>query len=322
MLFRFNQIRALAGLALLESIRQPVCLLLTAGTVTGVGLLPLVVNHQFGETGKLIRDSVLALFLLGGLLLAANAASGALGAELRRGTVGVVLTKPVHRFDFLLAKFLGLSAFMILYCLAATAVVILGARSAAIVYEIDLWGALPLLLAPLAGFAVAGVVNYLTQRPFASTAWGWILAAVAAAFVLSGFRGGETPGWARFGAAFDWRLLPACALLALAVLLLQSIALALAVRLDALPVVVLCFGVFLAGLVSDHFFGRHAATSAVSAFFHAVLPNWSNFWMADALTDGGRISAGYLSAAARYAGLHMAGMLALATALFSRAEVR
>jgi hypothetical protein len=321
MLLRLHHIGTLAALTLLECLRQPVCLLITVATLVGMGVLPLVITHQFGETGKLVRDSVLALFLSGGLLLAANAAAGAARLPGRRGTVGLVLTKPVRRLDYLLAKFLGLAGFMLLYSLLATLGVLLGARTAAIVYEIDLWGSLPLLLAPLLGLGLAGAVNYLTQRPFASTAWLGLAGALVGAVLLSGFRGGETPGWVAFGTALDARLLPACALLGLATLLLQGVALTLAVRLDVLPVAVLSFGVFLAGLVSDHFFGRHAATDRLAAFAYAVLPNWSHFWLADALTGGGTIATPYLATAALYTLCYLGGLYALAAALFDRAEV-
>ena len=76
MRLRLQQTLSLAGLTLLDCFRQPQGLLLTVGVMTAMGVLPLVVTHQFGETGKLIRDSVLALYLLGGLLLAVQTAIG------------------------------------------------------------------------------------------------------------------------------------------------------------------------------------------------------------------------------------------------------
>lgn len=322
MSLRINSILAVAGLTVLEAVRQPLCLLLTAGTLLFMGILPLVVTHQFGEPGKLIRDSVLAVFLLGALLLGGNAASHVMSGEIRRGTVGAVLTRPVGRAQFLLGKFLGLLLFIQLYCALATMGVLLAARTSAIVYEIDFWGALPLLLSPLAGFLVAGALNYLVQKPFASNAWGAMMVAVTLAFLLSGFRAAEGGGWTGFGAAFDFRLLAPCALLALLAAILQAAALLFAIRLDTVPVLVLTGTLFLAGLTSDHFFGRFAAHNPLADLMYSLLPNVSNFWMADALTAGGSIGADYVLSAALYAGLHLAALVLLALLSFDRVEVR
>jgi hypothetical protein len=322
MRLRLQQTLSLAGLTLLDCFRQPQGLLLTVGILAGMGILPLVVTHQFGETGKLIRDSVLALHLLGGLLLAAQTATGGAAGGRRDGTTASLLVKPVHRVDIVLGRFLGLAGFALAYGYAAGVAVVLAARTSALVYEIDLWGSLPLLGALALALAAAGAVNYLAQRPFVSTAWMCLLLALTGAVLLSGFRGGEIPGWSAFGAALDGRLPVACALLALAVLVLQALAYALAVRLEALPVVTLAFALFLLGLMSDHLFGRAAATSIAAGLAYAITPNWSVFWMADALTGGGRIDPVYLRQAAGYAALYTGAMLAVAVALFDRAEAR
>ena len=92
-----KQFFAIARLTALESIRQPICLILVTSSVLTIGVLPMIVAHSMGEEGKLIRDSVLSVYLLSGLFLSAYAACLAITHEIRKGTVSAVLTKPVNR---------------------------------------------------------------------------------------------------------------------------------------------------------------------------------------------------------------------------------
>ena len=73
----------------------------------------------------------------------------------------------------------------------------------------------------------------------------------------------------------------ACALLGLAILVLQAFAVLLATRLEATPALVVCSVVFLGGLMSDHLFGRFAADSRIASLLWRLTPNWQHFWTAD-----------------------------------------
>jgi ABC-type transport system involved in multi-copper enzyme maturation permease subunit len=64
----------------------------------------------FGDEPKLVKNSTLAVMLLTGLFGAVLSASASLAREIRTGTALAVLSKPVGRAQFLLAKYLGLTA--------------------------------------------------------------------------------------------------------------------------------------------------------------------------------------------------------------------
>src|SRR5207244_1956129 len=64
----------------------------------------------FGDEPKLVKNSTLAVMLLSGLLGAVLSASASLAREIRTGTALAVLSKPVGRAHFLLAKYVGLIA--------------------------------------------------------------------------------------------------------------------------------------------------------------------------------------------------------------------
>src|SRR5271157_3942753 len=96
--------------AFMELVRQPVFLLLTTSSVDFEIFLATPYYFAFGDEPKLVKNSTLAVMLLAGLLGAVLSASASLAREIRAGTALAVLSKPVGRSQFLLAKFAGLAA--------------------------------------------------------------------------------------------------------------------------------------------------------------------------------------------------------------------
>src|SRR5271168_611544 len=95
--------------AFLELVRQPIFLLLMTGSLAFELFLAVPYYFAFGDEPKLVDNSVLAVMLLSGLFGAVLSASSSLAREIRSGTVLAVLSKPVGRAQFLLAKFTGLA---------------------------------------------------------------------------------------------------------------------------------------------------------------------------------------------------------------------
>ena len=114
----------------LEAMRQPILLLLTLSNVAFIALLPFVITHVLGESVRIVRDSAMALHFVGGLLMGSYAACAALSGEIRRGTASAILSKPVDRVIFFLAKFAGVAVVMILFSIATTIATILSTRCA------------------------------------------------------------------------------------------------------------------------------------------------------------------------------------------------
>src|SRR4030095_3286178 len=95
--------------AFMELIRQPVFLLLMTTSAIFSVFLATLPYFGFGEEPKLVKDSVLAVMLLAGLLGAVLCASASLASEIRTGTALAVLAKPVGRGQFLVGKYLGIA---------------------------------------------------------------------------------------------------------------------------------------------------------------------------------------------------------------------
>jgi hypothetical protein len=321
MRLQLKQFTTLAGMTAIETLRQPICLLLVATCVLFITILPFFLTHTMGEEGKLVRDSALAFHFVCGLVLGSYASCTSITREIRHGTAAAVLSKPVHRSTFFLAKFTGIGVVMLLFSAAVTIATLLSARAAAESFHIDWWAAGPLLAATPLAFALAGLKNYFTRQPFVSNAFGLLLFALVIAFVVTAFVG-EDGAWGTFGSAVPWPIAPGSVLVTLAILVLCAIAAALSTRLDALSTLALCSVVFMVGLMSDYLFGRHAAASHVAAFFYAVIPNWQHFWAADALTAGGTVPWSYVARVGVYALLYLAGVLCLGILAFRRMEIK
>jgi hypothetical protein len=322
-----RQFAALSRLTAVEAARQPVCLLLACTCVLLTAAVPMVMLHHFGEDGKLARDSGLAFHFVFGAFLAGYAASRSLAGELRSGTASTVLSKPVGRGLFYLAKLTGTAMLVGWFSLCAATATLLAERvSQTFVFTRALTGYYTdwqtgwlLLAAPFAALFGAGLINYAWRRPFGSAAFGLLAVALLAVLGIAGFfdRAGRP---AAFDCRVDWRLLPVSFLVTVALGVLAALALALATRLKTVPTVVLVFAAVAAGLGAD--FALAGGGPAWLSWPAALAPNWQHFWMADALTGGGRVASSYVGAALAYGTVYAAAVTGAGWLAFRGAEPR
>src|SRR5271154_2010686 len=104
-----RQFITIAVNAFMELVRQPIFLLLMTSSAAFEIFLATPFYFAFGDEPKLVKNSVLAVMLLAGLFGAVLSASASLAREIRSGTALVVLSKPIGRAQFLLAKYAGLA---------------------------------------------------------------------------------------------------------------------------------------------------------------------------------------------------------------------
>ena len=311
---------AIFRLTALEAIRRPVFLLISLFVLAGIVLMPLLLNYTLGDSARIIRDSALALYFVGGLLLAAVSAGETFSSELRRGTSATVLSKPVSRAAFFLAKTAGVGAALALFSVAALAATLLSVRAGASDLRLDGTAALPALLAILLAPAVAGAWNHRTRRPFASAAFFLLLVFLLLAVAVAAFFPAPLDRLV-FPANFSWSLLSVGFLLFLCLAMAASLATALATRLPVTPVLLLCAGLFLFGLMADYLFGPRLDASFIARAAYAVLPNVQAFWLLDALDSAQSIPPSYLGLATAYAAAWSAVALALGMVSFHKLEI-
>jgi len=315
-----KQITSIARLTALEASRQPIFLLLTTAVLLFIGLLPLLITHVISDSARMVRDSALAVQWVSGLVLGCYAASSTITRELRRGTLASILSKPVGRGLFFLSKFAGVSLIMLLFAITSTLATMLSVRTAAQPYLYDAWGIGPLFAAIALAYGWAAIQHYFLRIPFVSRTYMILSIAVALAFIASCLVPVEgEPGG--FGAAIPWNIAPAGLLLGLAMVLISSFAVSLATRLDTVPTLSWCVGLFLLGLMSDYLFGRRADEHWFFDGLYGIIPNWQHFWAVDALHRGA-IPWSYTLDVVGYVAVYAVAVLCAGLLSFMRMEVK
>ncbi|MGN6555692.1 MAG: ABC transporter permease [Verrucomicrobiota bacterium] len=318
-----RQFLTIASNTFMELVRQPIFLLLTTASAAFEIFLATPYYFAFGDEPKLVKNSVLAVMLLAGLFGAVLSASAALAREIRSGTALAVLSKPVSRTQFILAKYAGLVMALTLMTYINTVAVLIAGRMTFDAYGSTDLAALGIFSGGvILAYALGGFSNFFLRRPFVSDAFfAMVVTVTIAAFLIFTFTKqqqslGET-------AHVDWRMVPAAVLILFALWILAALALACSTRFDVIPTLAICSAFFLLGLMSDYLFGRPADKGVWwASVLYTVTPNWQLFWLADALETGkSTFHWGYVSKAFIYVAGYVGAALSIAVLLFEEREL-
>jgi Ca2+/Na+ antiporter len=311
----------------MELVRQPVFLLLLTGSLMFEIFLAVPYYFAFGDEPKLVVNSALAVMMVSGLFGAILSASSSLAREIRSGTALAVLSKPIGRIQFLLAKFAGLAVALTVLSYTNVVGVLLTSRMAFDAYGQTDLAALGIFGAAIAlAYLLAGFSNFFLRRNFVSDAvFLMVLFISLAAFVV--FRFTHQMQSLSTLAQVDWRLVPAGILILFALWILAAVALACSTRFDTIPTLAICTAIFLIGLMSDYIYGQSGGKIEGGApwwasALYSILPNWQLFWFADAIEIGkNTFQWAYVGKALAYAVCYAGAALAVGAALFEEREL-
>jgi len=319
-----RQFLTIATNAFMELVRQPVFLLLTTVSAGFEVFLATPYYFAFGDEPKLVKNSVLAVMLLSGLFGAVLTASASLAREIRGGTALAVLSKPVGRAQFLLAKYAGLMVALSLMTYVNLVAALIASRMAFDAYSSTDLPALGIFGAGVVlAYLIGGFSNFFLRRTFVSDAYFALMIMVTlAAFVIFQFTQQKIN--TTDIATVDWRMVPAAVLILFALWILAALALACSTRFDTIPTLAICSAFFLLGLMSDYLFGTRAAKGSWwASVLYTVTPNWQLFWLADALDMGKNILQywGYVAKALAYVVGYVGAALSIAVLAFEEREL-
>ncbi len=238
-----------------ESLREPIFLLVLLSAMCMIGMFPVFSMFVFRAQEKLVVDSAMATTMIFGWVIAVLIASYAISREIDNGTALLLLSKPVRRPVFIVAKILGILGATSVFWFLSSLATLISLRIAADQFRLDLkvmglyFGAIAL------SFALAAVHNYVTRSSFPMTT---VLAmmilipavAVAAHFLRYESYGEEHPGLALY-------IVPALVLILYSVWAMASLATALSTRFNLVSNLLICSVLFMVGLMSDYLLGRH-----------------------------------------------------------------
>lgn len=310
-----GQFSAIAGLAIKELLRQPICLLLTLSASVLTILLPQAVAHQMGQQAGLARDSALAFQLVFGIMLAGYAAGSTLYSECVSGTVLTIFSRPVGRATFLLAKLAAITTLTSLFVWTSTASALIAESLVPRYFETNIFGITTAISAVIVALGTGAVLNFRWNRSFTASAFLLLPVLLSLAALLIGSIDPEgTP--VRFASRLNLKMIPAGAMAGLALFIVAAIALTLATRMKPAPTVALLAMIFAAGLISDYLVSLCPNVPAVQFPLRALLPDIQAFWMADDLTSATTIPASTLWHGLAYAVTYATGVTGLGILLF------
>ena len=313
-----TRLTSIAFNAFMELVRQPVFLLLMTFSAGFCVFLSSVPYFAFGEDLRMVMDTTYAVTLVSGVFGAVISASASVAHEIRSGTALAVLSKPVGRAQFLLAKYAGLAGALALLTYANLIGVLLASRMGFDAYgDADTKGLATYFGLIALGYALAGLSNYFLRRPFVADAVFLVTTMATVAFLIIVFVMPEHKNTAYGATGVQWPQVQGVLLILFALWILAAIALACSTRFELIPTLAICSVIFLLGMMSDYLFGRAAEEgSFIAQTLYTLLPNWQLFWISDALGTGHTAPFAYIGKAAAYMVGYLGAALAVALILF------
>lgn len=262
-------ILAIARNTLLESIRQPIYFALVAlcgffsilnTWATGFSMGYSNVPGEVTGDDKLLLELALATVLVCGILLAAFIATSVISREIDKKTVLTVVSKPVGRPAVILGKYLGVAAAMTIAVAVMVLMMLFSVQHGVLTTVRDLVDQ-PVIAFGVGGFALAvvlaAVLNYMYGWAFGQSAVLIALPVMLVGYLISL---GLDPEWKLQPVATDFKpdVTKAGVAVLIGLLVISAVATAASTRLGQVMTIVVCAGVFLAGLLSNHFLGRLA----------------------------------------------------------------
>ena len=318
-----NKLFTIAKNTFIETLRQPVYSIIIVAAILLFIISPSISMYTISDDNKLLRELGLSTLFLASLFIAIFSSSGAIAEEIENKTILTVLSKPVQRPIFILAKFLGVSGAVTLGHYICTLSFLMAVRHGILESVNDTcdWTVIS------TGAAAIGLAIILSA--FFNYAYDW--KTTSTAIILLAI-------FLTIGIVFlafidrDWKFNPAnnkissfdinaSVLLLLAALIMAALAVAISTRFNIVVTLSACVGLFLLGLVSDWSFGGLAKSHLWAKFCYFIIPNLQVFWISDAIYEGNVVPARYIFITAVYALCYIGGILAMAVALFQRRQV-
>lgn len=306
-----------------KTLRQPVYAIIIIAALFLFFISPSLAMYTMSDDNKFLREIGLSTLFLSSLFIAIFSASGAVAEEIENKTITTVLSKPVQRPIFIIAKFLGVAAAVVLAHYICTIALLMAIRHGVLetISDTHDWTVL--------GAAAVIVVLTFLLTAFFNYAYDWKFSSTAV--VLTGI-------FATFGIVFlsfidqNWQFNPqgnginaldiyGSVLLLLAAIIIVALAVALSARFNIVVTLSACIGIFLLGLISDYTFGRFAETQLWAKIGRFLVPNLQIFWISDAIYEGSEVPLKYIIISASYALCYTTAILLFAIALFQRRQV-
>ena len=320
----FYKLFSIAKNTFIETIRQPVYAVIVAAAVFLFFLSPSLTMYTMEDDNKLLRELGLSTLFVAGLFIATFSAAAAITEEIETKTILTTLSKPLPRYIFILGKFFGVIAAVILAHYICTIAMLMAIRHGVLSTSSDTHDMTVIISASVIvglSFAITAFLNYSYDWKFTSTViiLTSIFATMAIVFLIFIDR--------------NWKFNPAgnginsldvyaSILLLIALFILTAAALMFSARFNILVTLSCCIGLFLLGLISDYVFGRFAETHIWAKIGKVIVPSLQVFWISDAIYEQtSKITPEYVASCGIYGLIYTTAFILIAIALFQRRQV-
>ncbi len=280
---RLTRVGTIARATFKEAVRQPIFLL-----VLLIGTAVVAVNHwipffSMGDDTKIFIDCGLYTILVSGILLAVWTASQSIAEEIEGKTAMTLLSKPIHRWQFIVGKYVGIVESILLLT------ILMGVMFFFITYSKYGYdkresgsGNVDLFEEPESGLPI-----YMPQQE-------------------------------RLDASL--KTLPGLATAFMEACVMAAVSVAISTRLPMLINIVSCFAIFIVGRLTpvlvESKFKNFPVVKFMANIFAVLLPSLDNYNMTTAISTDRPIPTEYLANCAVYSLAYIGAALMLALILF------
>ena len=208
---------------------------------------------------KLLYDVSMSTVFVLGIILASFIATAAISREIENKTILTVVSKPISRPSVILGKYLGIAGAMTVAIGIMVAMLLLAVRHGVQTTAADepdpvvlVFGFSALILSIL----VASLGNFFYGWSFGQTASLLMLPLLWIAYVGMLLLSDEWE-FQPIGTDFTPQIILSCITLGLALLVISALATAVSTRVGQVLTIMICGIVFVLGLLSNYFIGRH-----------------------------------------------------------------
>ncbi len=311
-----------------ETLRQPIFGIVVISTILLLILSPSLAMFTLDDDNQLLMDIGLSTIMLAGMLLAVFAATSVVSEEIENKTALTVISKTVGRGMFVLGKFTGIAAAVILAEYLLCLVLIMVIRHGVLQMSSEKHDIVVMTL----GFVGLGLTfilsmagNYFYKWRFSSTT---IIAGSSLATIVLLLLYLLDSHWKVNPAEnnLQWGILAPMTLTLISVLIMTAIAVAAAIRFNLITTLAFCCLVFILGAVLENWLGPVARAQSGLESYAAwavltVIPNISFSVVTNNTYQGTPIPLDYIAQVALYAFFYVTACLLFAIILFRTREI-
>ncbi|MCC6677784.1 MAG: ABC transporter permease [Phycisphaerales bacterium] len=277
-----TQILSIARNTFVEALRQPVffVLVMLSGVIQLFNVWGSAFSMGMQESSEVQGDDKIMLdvgmgtiFVLG-TLLAAFIATAVVSREIENKTVLTVVSKPVARWVMIVGKYAGIAGAILVAVLTMLLFLYFSIRHGVMSTASDNLDQPVLVFSLSAVFLailIAGWCNFFYGWNFPQTSVVLMLPLLLVGYLLVLSLSKEWK-WQPITKDFKPQITLACTCLVMAIMVLTAAATAASTRLGQVMTIVVCAGLFIATLLTDHFIGRYAFRNQTVAVIKSAAP--------------------------------------------------